>query len=307
MKVIVTTTINPPTKALMKFLSFKNFDYVIVVGDLITPHSAYEELSVQHNNLIYLSPEFQEKEYKILSEAIGWRCIQRRSIGFVHAYKMGAEIVASVDDDNIPYENWAKDCYVNTEIEVELFSNTDCNAFDPLSATNHDNLWHRGYPLEYTQVKNKLKNHGNTKRRVLVQANLWDGDPDIDAIQRLALYPECKFEKNNYYASNQISPFNSQNTLVSRSVLPWYMMLPFVGRMDDIWASYLVQREFPESVVYGPATVYQDRNEQNLIQNLKDEILGYENNLKIFDEPSIIESLLPSKSVNALRVYQDLF
>ena len=64
MKVIVTTTINPPTKALMKFLSFKNFDYVIVVGDLITPHSAYEELSVQHNNLIYLSPEFQEKNIK---------------------------------------------------------------------------------------------------------------------------------------------------------------------------------------------------------------------------------------------------
>ena len=116
---------------------------------------------------IYLSPEFQEKEYKILSEAIGWRCIQRRSIGFVHAYKMGAEIVASVDDDNIPYENWAKDCYVNTEIEVELFSNTDCNAFDPLSPTNHDNLWHRGYPLEYTQVKNKLKNHGNTKEGCL--------------------------------------------------------------------------------------------------------------------------------------------
>ena len=84
-------------------------------------------------------------------------------------------------------------------------------------------------------------------------------------------------------------------------------MLPFWEEMDDIWASYLVQREFPESVVYGPATVYQDRNEQNLIQNLKDEILGYENNLKIFDEPSIIESLLPSKSVNALRVYQDLF
>ena len=65
---------------------------------------------------------------------------------------------------------------------------------------------------------------------MLVQANLWDGDPDIDAIQRLAIYPECKFEKNNYYASNQISPFNSQNTLVSRSVLPCVHDATFLGR-----------------------------------------------------------------------------
>lgn len=38
------------------------------------------------------------------------------------------------------------------------------------------------------------------------------------------------------------SPFNSQNTAVTRQVLEAYWMCPCVGRMDDIWPSYVVRR-----------------------------------------------------------------
>lgn len=99
-KYIVTTTINPPTEATLKFLSKKDWT-LIVVGDLKTPHNLYKKL-----NCIYLHPDEQEKKYRKLSDIIGWKTIQRRNIGFVEAFRLGADVIATVDDDNIPYENW---------------------------------------------------------------------------------------------------------------------------------------------------------------------------------------------------------
>ena len=39
---------------------------------------------------------------KKLSQLIGFNCIERRNFGFLLAKKLGAEIIATIDDDNIP-------------------------------------------------------------------------------------------------------------------------------------------------------------------------------------------------------------
>ena len=95
-KIIVTTTINPPTVALKKFIKLKDWD-VVVVGDKKTPHEKYKKLKC-----IYLSPRDQEKISKKLSDLIGWNCIQRRNFGFIYALQNSYELIATVDDDNIP-------------------------------------------------------------------------------------------------------------------------------------------------------------------------------------------------------------
>ena len=43
-------------------------------------------------------------------------------------------------------------------------------------------------------------------------------------------HPNCKF-KEKYFplASNKISPFNSQNTFISKKVLPHYFLFPHIG------------------------------------------------------------------------------
>ena len=108
MNYIITTTINPPTIATLKFCEIaekKDFKFVII-GDLKTPHNEYYSLTKKFKNVIYLSPEIQDELYPELSKIIGWKTIQRRNIGFVYAYKNNAEIVATVDDDNIPYDSW---------------------------------------------------------------------------------------------------------------------------------------------------------------------------------------------------------
>ena len=93
-------------------------------------------------------------------------------------------------------------------------------------------------------------------------------------------------------ASNRLSPFNSQNTFLSGNVLNSDLLYPHVGRMDDIWAADHVQaKDF--RVVYGKASVFQDRNVHDLTRDTRQEYLGYENNISIVRElPKNPESLL---------------
>ena len=46
--------------------------------------------------------------------------------------------------------------------------------------------------------------------------------------------------------------------------------------MDDIWGSYYLQKFMDSSkIVFDKPTVYQERNEQDLIKNLENELDGY--------------------------------
>jgi hypothetical protein len=308
-KFIVTTTINAPTLATLKFCNIaqeKDWTFVIV-GDTKTPHDLYRELEVNYKNVVYLAPEQQEQFYPELSETIGWKSIQRRNIGFVFAYDQGAEIIATVDDDNIPYDNWGDNLLVGKTIGVDLYENISSLYFDPISPTNHNDLWHRGYPIEDLPFKNHIEYKGKTQRTVLVQADFWDGDPDIDAICRLSKMPIVKFDKFEPFCSNQLAPFNSQNTFLSRQVIPYYAVLPHIGRMDDIWGAYILQHYFPNSVIYNQATVYQDRNIQDLVTNLENEVIGYRNTYKLLGDLSNFESYLPETTQKFWDVYRKQF
>lgn len=299
-KFIVTTTINPPTEATIKYSQKKDWT-LIVVGDTKTPHEQYKEL-----DCVYLSPDDQEKISKDLSDTIGWKSIQRRNVGFVYAYNQGADIVATVDDDNIPYDSWGENVLVGQTIECDLYE-PESNVFDPLSVTNTPEIWHRGYPIELLQTRHRVEYKGKTKRKVLVQADLWDGDPDIDAMARLSLKPIVKYTIGSPYCSNSISPFNSQNTFLSREVIPFYSVLPHVGRMDDIWGAYILQHYFPNSVIYNKASVYQDRNVQDLVTNLENEIIGYRNTYNLVKDIENYLNYMPEQTKQYIKSYRNCF
>ena len=120
-----------------------------------------------------------------------------------------------------------------------------------------------------------------------VLAGLWLGDPDIDAVERIVKAPNLV----NYstllgsgvvVAKRNFSPFNSQNTAFVGELAPLMMVLPGVGRYDDIWGSYIAQRimwELGWQVMYGKPFVYQERNPQRLISNLEKETYGMRNTL----------------------------
>jgi len=308
---IVTTTINKPTLATIKFCEIvtnggHNIDFkFIIVGDTKTPHSDYEALVNKYKNVIYLNPDEQDKLYPELSKLIGWKTIQRRNIGYVYAYNNDCDVLATVDDDNIPYPNWGENIYVGEDVVCDLYESEN-GYFDPLSITKDNYVWHRGYPIQHLQTRHRVNYLGKTIKKCLVQANLWDGDPDIDAMARLTHKPCVKYSDiTGPYTSNQPSPFNSQNTFIARECIPYYAVLPFVGRMDDIWGGYLLQQKFPNAIVYDVATVYQDRNVQDLVTNLENEVIGYRNTLKFIDSENFdeIKAILPEKTLEFLNCY----
>ena len=301
-KFIVCTSINKPTLAVKKFDLMKDWKLVIV-GDKKTPKN------YKLKNGIYLSPKKQEKIDKKLSDLIGWNCIQRRNFGILYAWKNGADVVAVVDDDNIPYKDWGKKLLINNKTKTNYYK-TNSLAFDPISVTNHKNLWHRGFPLQILDKRNNIKKQIKIIKPD-IQADFWNGDPDIDAICRMEHHPICKF-KDKYFplASNKVSPFNSQNTFISKKVLPHYFLFPHIGRMDDIWASfYVISKGF--KVVYNKASVFQKRNVHDLTKDMLKEFIGYENNLNLIKDLkkniNNINSYIPERSRLAFLRYQTHF
>jgi hypothetical protein len=301
-KIIVSTTINPPTEAIHRFDAMPDWT-LVVIGDKKTP------AGYKLDRGIYVTAEETEKYDRALSDAIGSNCIQRRNFGLLWAHDMKADVVAVVDDDNIPQAGWGENLLVGREIEANYFE-TDLPAFDPVGATNHKNIWHRGFPLELIPKRDYSR---KSTRKLIpdVQADFWDGDPDIDAICRMEHRPECKFDSSAFpIASNKMGPFNSQNTFLSAKLLKDYFLFPHTGRMDDIWASYYVQG-LGAKVVWAKASVYQDRNIHNPIRDMKAEYIGYENNLELVSnvakDPASIVQYLPGKSVEAFRLFQKHF
>ena len=298
-KYIVTTTINAPTEAIELYDSKKDWE-LIVIGDKKTPNDYHLA------NGLYVSPDDQEKIDPALSDAIGWNSIQRRNFGTLLAYQNGADIVAFVDDDNIPLDHWGNNILIDSEVECNHYE-IDSLCFDPIAVTNYPHLWHRGFPLQLLSSRNYPEPYQRTIK-VDIQADFWNGDPDVDAICRMEHKPECDFDTAVFpISSNAISPFNSQNTFIARRVIPDYFLYPHIGRMDDIWASFHTQSQ-GHRVVYQAPSVYQQRNPHDLTIDFNKEIVGYQKNFSIIKDlvhnSYAVENYLPVKSRLAWNLYR---
>lgn len=289
---LITTTINVP-KVLARYVNiFPDHEHellVIIAGDMKSPHEDIEKMGSDLSNgrpwldWRYLRPEIQAEFGYSTSELVGWRSIQRRNVAVLEAIRSGAEITITVDDDNDPvtgdyFERMIT--YLTGHADtVEIVSSTGWyNAARELMPV----VCHRGFPYSHRHeamtVTSTLK-----PASIAVAAGLWLGDPDIDAMERLVRAPICRgitdqANEGFVLALGTWCPFNSQNTGWRTELAPLMMCWPGVGRMDDIWASYLARSVLDHlgwSVHYGHPIVYQDRNEHDLLVDLEKEMLGY--------------------------------
>jgi len=307
-KIIITTTINPPTEALIKYTQLPEW-HVVVAGDLKTDHKLFENIP----NLTYLPPKHQENKYPKLSKLIGWNCVQRRNFAALEALEQGADIIGIIDDDNIPFDDWGEDLCLTSKIK---YNHYECNdvAFDPIGATNYKNLWHRGFPIDRVPYRD-YTNKSTKESDFDIQAIFWNGDPDVDAIGRMIFNPKCEFDNSSFpLASNKISPFNSQATILKRKVFLDYFLFPFVGRMDDIWASFYTLAR-GHKVVYTQPKVFSNRDlgtvgRFSVIEDMKKEYGGYENNTEILKQitvdPDNIKHFIPERSWECLIEWKSI-
>lgn len=293
---IVTTTINVPVlleKYIDDAIKHKRDCFVVVVADKKTPVEAKaycENLAQQKKiDILFMDIERQEeylKNFPELAAHIPYNCIMRRNIGILYAYQKGADIIATIDDDNLFLsEDFLGLNRVGDTKELDVFTSQTgwLNVCDFLKEKFGRIFYHRGFPLE-ERFKEENLTAEKVKTKVVINAGFWMGDPDIDALTRV--YYSAKpiesvaFNRTSNFAlaKGTWSPFNSQNTSLAREVIPGYFLSPFVGRYDDIWASYVVKHiadHLGHSISFGFPIVDQKRNPHNYWKNLvKEEQMG---------------------------------
>ena len=146
-------------------------------------------------------------------------------------------------------------------------------------------VWPRAFPLEYVNNQNPSLNEFRfTKVTTPVKQGLADENPDVDAVFRLVKLLPVKFKSSPKIAlgKNTWCPFISQNTRWFKPAFPLLYLPTYCSfRMTDIWRSFIAQRIFWEngwSLLFHKPTVYQKRNEHNILRDFHEEISGYLNN-----------------------------
>ena len=312
--VLITTTIYVP-KVLELYRSIGPDVMFIVTGDRKTPHAEAQAFIESLGNAVYYSDADQERLGYRCSEIIGWNKIMRRNIALLEAIKYGADIIVSIDDDNIPLDT---NYFVDFESILSspkdgLLASSERHWFN-VGEFLEPPVYHRGFPYDQRHVDLGVRMTPMRAAKVGVAAGLWLGDPDIDAMERItnrpAVHGVSEVLRAGLVVDNAcFAPFNSQNTAYVADLAPAMMVLVGVGRYDDIWASYITGRIMMETdyhVCFGRPFVWQERNPQNPWRNLRDEVFGMELT------PKFCEHLLAAKlgegSVlgNLRRLYDQL-
>lgn len=300
---LVLTTINVP-EVLKLYRACEPNARFFVIGDRKSDDAATQKLVNSVANSVYYGIDTQANLGYGTNSMLPENCIQRRNLGFLEAVKWGAGMIVSIDDDNSP-------------LDMSYFS-----AMLTRLKWAHHGLMFEGYPgswfdagslltppAKHRGIPHDAKCRGSiipvTKLKIGVAAGLCLGDPDIDAVTRMANHPVVENITALGAAGIAVSPrtwtvFNSQNTAVLRELIPAWGMIPFCGRFDDIYASLIVQRIMRDRdlhVHFGTPTVWQARNEHDLVKDLRGEIDGYENITRLAGLLDML--LLPNHSVVA--------
>ncbi len=284
---LITTTIRVP-EVLKTYRSFDPDAVFFVAGDKKTPHAQLEKFVREIGNAFYYSDTDQEKLGYACSGIIGWNRIMRRNIALLEAVKWGAEIIVTVDDDNIPLSPDYFDVF--RKILSEPYSGPAASSetgWFNAGAWLEPAVYHRGFPYEWRHQDLKVQTERCSGAKVGVAAGLWLGDPDIDAVERLALRPDVTGVrdemKTGMVLRGCVGPFNTQNTAFRAELAPLLMVYTGVGRYDDIFASMTAQRFMADmglSLYFGNPMVRQERNPQDLFRNLEDELFGMRHMLR---------------------------
>ena len=276
---VVITTINAPTRAVIDFAEGAKphgLD-VVLIGDQKSPGDFVQE------GARYFSLEAQRDSGFNYGRMAPARHYARKNVGYLEAIRAGAQVIVDTDDDNIPLDSfWAPRTpnLLARRIDGASWVNVYAYFTDAL-------IWPRGLPLDQVRQSPPSLTAAATTVYCPIQQGLANENPDVDAIYRLTLPLPVDFRDEAPVALGPGSwcPFNSQNTTSFPDAFP-LLFLPYYCsfRMTDIWRSFVAQRIAHVNgwaIGFHKATVYQVRNEHNLMRDFEDEIPGYLHNDKI--------------------------
>jgi Reversibly glycosylated polypeptide len=218
----------------------------------------------------------------------------RRNVGYLLSWSSDADLLVSVDDDNFPVGADFLDVHrtVCAGPRPARVVHSPSGWWNPCAqlATVPTPIYPRGFP--YAQRAGRADGDGPADPTestelvdVRVNAGLWLGDPDVDAITRIAMAPEVHdlTRPEAVLGATTWAPVNSQNTAVERGAVPAYYF-PRMGyrhqgqridRYADIFSGYFVQacaKHLGHAVRFGTPLARHTRNAHQLFTDLGQEL-----------------------------------
>ena len=274
----VITTIQAPTpgvRSIAENAAIQGSD-VVVIGDKKSP-AAWTCDATR-----YFSLETQRTLHFTLVKHLPLNNYARKMLGYLIAMDSGSQWIRETDDDNSPNRDFFAP--VPESVQGNLIRSTN-GWVNPYAHFTHRFIWPRGYPLtligaDHSDIKSKETY--DIPAPFILQA-LADGDPDVDAIYRLTSPDTSEVTFINRaplgLQEGAWCPFNSQATTWPKELFAlMYLPVTCTFRMTDIWRSFVAQRLLPglgATLVFTAATVYQDRNEHDLLADFEQEVPGY--------------------------------
>jgi len=286
MKVVILTTIYV-AEGLYKIKERCPGWVPIVAGDLKTPHDANKQICKEIGGL-YLDPQTQMKLGFTHAAAVPWNCYARKNIAYLFALKEGAELFYTVDDDNVPLEDWAEHVRFGQQ-ECTIISSESgwYDSYREAKTEDGCSITPRGYPWWLIGKGQKYSTKKGVEN-IGVIAGFPLGSPDVDAMTRMVKNPTVV----GYPAQDVVldkgtmCPYDTQNTIIVRELMPANMLWsqsciePYsygLMRFDDIIPGYIGQViawKYGYRVRHGRPFTFQKRNPHNNLSDLRAEIEG---------------------------------
>jgi hypothetical protein len=285
---LVVTSIAPPNRALRALAEGAETNRwpFYIIGDVSSP-SDFSLPGAQ-----FLSVEQQIETGFATAKACPTRHYARKNIGYLLSMRGGTAAIVETDDDNLPLPTFWKPREFQQRVRVARTGGwTNVYAY-----FSNQPIWPRGLPLDAIQRPlPEFQSLPEANVYCPIQQNFADGNPDVDAIYRMALPLPVSLRKGRSVAisADAWCPFNSQNTTWARDAFPLLYLPAFCSfRMTDIWRSFVAQRIASANgwpILFGESTVFQERNEHDLMRDFEDEIPGYRHNRKIGETLAAID------------------
>lgn len=294
---ITITTINVPVflEDLGRNINDHGHDDVdiLIIGDAKTPVEAAEYsagIGRKYNIPIeFLNLEQQAaalSEHQALLDLFPINTPDRVMLGGMLSYLRGCDRLIAVDDDNFPqeFDFVGFHSITGTTAELQLIETESgwFNVHNALVESRDVPFYPRGFPWAHRNAGAAERSFKKKSYKVIANQGLVLGDPDIDAISRL-FWPINATEMSSDFP-NQFglmpgtwSPFNYQNTSLSREMIPLYYRPLVARRNGDIWTAYLYNRlgeHFGDVITFGQPLAKQIRNPHDLWDDLELELIN---------------------------------
>jgi hypothetical protein len=233
---------------------------------------------------------------------IPWNSDNRRNVGYLMALAGGAEMIVSIDDDNYSPEDQdfigehARGLLSSNEGEVNADWFNNCNLL------GWSSVYPRGFPYYERTGENSYPVIKKNDNSVYLNAGMWVGDPDLDALTWLYTpFHPVRPVDSVVLGKNTWCPINSQNTAVHRDLMPAYYFIRMTSMMDrfgDIFQGYFalkVAKHMGWTARFGSPVVTHKRNSHVYLKDVQKEI----GPILLLEEllPKLIEAKLTGTTV----------